>query len=105
MRRHSHGGYYGRAAGKVAPGAGNLPAGRPATRGTADQPPMVLGSVVDTGIKATDGTWVLYAVPIKEKVLKNTHFGLMLGRKLPDGTVTADVVTNETSGPDKAAGF
>jgi hypothetical protein len=184
MRRHSHGGYYERAAGKVAPGAGNLPAGRlvsviathhplivrdepmeskkvrwvyaaasaiacagvvvaanvafaqshpsagpasigagapasaplgtrassaptgrPAAGGTVDQPPLVLGSVVDTGIKATDGTWVLYAVPIREKVLRNTHFGLMLGRKLPDGTVTADVVTNETSGSDKAEGF
>jgi hypothetical protein len=83
----------------------SAPTGRPAAGRTADKPPLVLGSVVDTGIKATDGTWVLYAVPIKEKVLKNTHFGLMLGRKLPDGTVTADVVTNETSGPDKAEGF
>jgi hypothetical protein len=85
--------------------ASSAPTGRPAAGGTADQPSLVLGSVVDTGIKATDGTWVLYAVPIKEKVLKNTHFGLMLGRRLPDGTVTADVVTNETSGSDKAKGF
>src|SRR5690242_20094818 len=85
--------------------AAPAPAGRPAAGGAADQPPTVLGSVVDTGIKATDGTWVLYAVPIKEKVLKNTHFGLMLGRRLPDGTVTAEVVTNETSGSDKAKGF
>lgn len=78
------------------------PAGTPAP---ADTPPVVLGNVVDTGVKAKDGTWVLYAVPVKEKVLKGTHFGLMLGRKLADGTVTADVVTNETSGSDKAKGF
>ena len=64
-----------------------------------------LGTVVDTGIKAKDGTWVLYAVPVAVKELKNTHFGLMLGRRLPDGSLTADVVTNETSGSDKAKGF
>jgi hypothetical protein len=67
--------------------------------------PKTLGAVVDTGIKAKDGTWVLYAVPVAVKELKNTHFGLMLGRRLPDGSLTADVVTNETSGSDKAKGF
>jgi hypothetical protein len=76
-----------------------------ASASPSDAPPQALGAIVDTGVKAKDGTWVLYAVPIKEKVLKNTHFGLMLGRKLPDGTVTADVVTNETSGADRAKGF
>ena len=67
--------------------------------------PKALGAIVDTGIKAKNGTWVFYAVPVKLKELKNTHFGLMLGRRLPDGTVTADVVSNETSGSDKAKGF
>jgi hypothetical protein len=89
----------------VAPAAPAPSASPTASASPSDAPPQALGTIVDTGVKAKSGTWVLYAVPIKEKVLKNTHFGLMLGRKLPDGTVTADVVTNETSGADRANGF
>jgi hypothetical protein len=77
----------------------------PASPAPSTDAPKALGTVVDTGIKAKSGTWVLYAVPVDVKELKKTHFGLMLGRRLPDGTVTADVVTNEVSGSDKAKGF
>jgi hypothetical protein len=76
-----------------------------ASTSPADESQKPEGTVVDTGIKAKDGTWVLYAVPVSVKELKSTHFGLMLGRRLPDGSVSADVVTNETSGSDKAKGF
>ncbi|MFI6071491.1 hypothetical protein ACIA5C_07860 [Actinoplanes sp. NPDC051343] len=44
-------------------------------------------------------------MPIDDKQLPHTHFGLMLGRRLADGTLTGDVMTNETAGPDRAKGF
>jgi hypothetical protein len=84
----------------------SAPAPTPTPTATAtEESAKPQGTVVDTGIKASDGTWVLYAVPIAVKELKNTHFGLMLGRRQPDGSLTADVVSNETSGSDKAKGF
>jgi hypothetical protein len=95
-------------AGAPAPASSAAPATdlpKAGTSSPAGDAPAPLGKVVETGVKAKDGTWVLYAVPVEEKVLKNTHFGLMLGRKLADGTITADVVTNETSGSDRAKGF
>jgi hypothetical protein len=64
-----------------------------------------LGRVVSTGLPAKQGTWVLYAVTVKEKVLPGTHFGLMLGRRMTDGTFTSDVITNETTGSATARGF
>lgn len=68
--------------------------------------PNPLGTVVPTGLGAsTSGGWLLYAVPIDDKQLPDTHFGLMLGRRLADGTLTGDVMTNETAGPDRAKGF
>jgi hypothetical protein len=64
-----------------------------------------LGKVVSTGLRAKQGTWVLYAVAVDEKVLPETHFGIMAGRRMADGSFTSDVVSNETSGSDRARGF
>jgi hypothetical protein len=86
----------------------STPAPTPAPTPSADgpsTPAQALGTVIDTGLKAKTGDWVFYLVAIKEPQLPKTHFGLMLGRRLPDGTLTADVVTNETSGSDLAKGF
>jgi hypothetical protein len=64
-----------------------------------------LGTVVDAGFAAKQGAWVIYAVPVKEKSLPRTHFGVMAGRKLSDGTIVDVVVTNEFTGSDRAPGF
>jgi hypothetical protein len=64
-----------------------------------------VGRVIDTGLKAKTGSWVFYLVAIDEKQIPKTRFGLMLGRRLPSGTITADVETNETSGSDLTKGF
>jgi len=82
--------------------AASTAAPTPTPTTTADLP---IGGVVDTGLHAKTGTWVLYLVPITEPRLPKTHIGLMLGRRLPSGGLTADLVTNETSGSDLAPGF
>jgi hypothetical protein len=64
-----------------------------------------LGDVISTGITAKTGEWVFYAQAIKEKVLPKTHFGIMAGRRLPSGDLTADVMANESQGSDRAPGF
>jgi hypothetical protein len=74
----------------------------PPTDGPATAP---LGAVVSTGLKAKQGTWVIYAVPVREPSLPDTHFGIMVGRRMPDGTFTSDVISNETNGSDTAKGF
>ena len=63
------------------------------------------GKVIDTGRAAKKGTWVLYAVKSAMPELPGTTFGIMLGRRLPGGELTADVVINEMDGPDRSAGF
>jgi hypothetical protein len=42
---------------------------------------------------------------VREPSLPNTHFGVMVGRRMPDGTFTSDVISNETTGSDTAKGF
>ncbi|MEU7904340.1 hypothetical protein [Actinoplanes sp. NPDC049118] len=90
------------------------PAGRPALAPSRPPAPSTeepqpaqerLGEVVDAGFAAKQGAWVIYAVPIKEKSLPGTHFGVMAGRKLADGTIVDVVVANEVEGPDRAPGF
>jgi hypothetical protein len=89
-----------------APAATRSGAPSPAPSPTPTEPAAApVGTVIDTGLRAKTGRWVLYLVSIKETALPKTHFGLMLGRRLPAGTLTADVVTNETSGSDLAKGF
>jgi hypothetical protein len=85
----------------AAPPASPTPGATPG----ATQSDRPVGTVVDTGLKAKAGTWVFYLIKIKEPQIPKTHFGLMLGRRLPGGKLTADVVTNETSGSDLAKGF
>ena len=60
-----------------------------------------LGKPVDTGLR----DYVLYAVPVDLEQVPKTTFGVMLGRRLPDGTLTAEVTSNETEGSDRAPGF
>jgi hypothetical protein len=91
------------AAGAPAATTSEAPSPTPTPSATESSEPV--GTIIDTGLKAKTGRWVLYLVAIKEPVLPKTHFGLMLGRRLPAGTLTADVVTNETSGSDLAKGF
>jgi hypothetical protein len=78
----------------------------PSTNPPATNPPAkptkatVLGDIVKTGF----GDWVLFATPVKAAELPKTHFGVMAGRR-SHGTLTGDVITNETKGSDKASGF
>jgi hypothetical protein len=70
--------------------------------GSAQKP---LGRVIDTGLAAKRGKWVLYAVAVEEKTLPKIHFGVMLGHRLGSGEVVGDIVTNETTGSDRSPGF
>jgi hypothetical protein len=85
------------AAATASPSASSLPTDSPA-RGP-------LGNVVSTGLKAKQGTWVVYAVAVSEPSLPDTHFGIMIGRRMADGTYTSDVTSNEVSGSGTARGF
>ncbi|BCJ55450.1 hypothetical protein Asp14428_69250 [Actinoplanes sp. NBRC 14428] len=67
--------------------------------------PDAIGTVIDTGIAAKQGTWVFAFVPVKDKELPQTDFGLMAGRRQASGAVSADVMVNEVVGPAKAPGF
>jgi hypothetical protein len=85
----------------AAPSARPTPAPTPSW----EQDNTPIGPVTDTGIKAAKGTWALYLIAIDEKQVPKTRFGVMLGRRLPGGELTADVVTNETTDTDTAPGF
>ncbi|BFU43571.1 hypothetical protein [Krasilnikovia sp. MM14-A1004] len=93
----------------AAPSASAAPV--PSTSGAPGRPdpnppkPEPIGQVIDSGIAAREGTWVFYGVPVAEKALPTVHFGVMAGRRLPGGTLTADVMTNEVTGSDRAPGF
>ncbi len=88
-------------------------AGQPAPRKSApaaspaDVPPApaALGTVIDAGFAAEEGSWVIYAVPVREKSLPGTHFGVMTGRRLADGSIAAAVTANEVEGSDRTPGF
>ncbi|MFD8495943.1 hypothetical protein [Amycolatopsis sp. NPDC059657] len=64
-----------------------------------------VGAVIPTGIKDAKGEVVFYAVAVNEPSLPDTHFGIMQGHRGPDGKISADIVTNEFNGSDKAPGF
>ncbi|MFI7599449.1 hypothetical protein [Actinoplanes sp. NPDC049681] len=93
--------------GAVAANAAQEPA--PVARvSTPDEPPAAppaVGAVIDTGIAAKRGTWVLSFVAIRDAAIPRTDFGVMAGRRQRSGAVTADVMTNEFDGPAKAPGF
>jgi hypothetical protein len=61
----------------------------------------VLGDVIPSGF----GDVVFYGVKVQEPRLPDTTFGVMAGARDAAGGLTDLVVTNETSGSDKAPGF
>jgi hypothetical protein len=65
--------------------------------------PKPLGQVIETGLAAKSGKWVLYGVPVKD--MPKIHFGIMLGHRAGSGDVVGDVMTNETVGSDRSPGF
>lgn len=75
------------------------------TNGSAPKPADRLGDIIETGIAAKAGAWVFYAMPVNDKAIPKTHFGIMAGRSLPGGELTADVMANEAAGSDHAPGF
>jgi hypothetical protein len=86
----------------LAPAASRPPAAPPSAPPQDNSP---IGPMIDTGITAKKGTWVLYLIGLDAKARPHAHFGVMLGRRLPGGKLTADVVTNEVDGKDTAPGF
>jgi hypothetical protein len=90
-------------------GAAQKPAPKEAAKAasTPEAPPApaALGDVIDAGFAAKEGSWVFYAVAVDEKSLPGTHFGVMAGRRLPDGSLTTGVMANEFEGSDRAPGF
>jgi len=76
-----------------------------ASNAEAPPAPAAVGTVVDAGFAAKEGSWVIYAVPVAEKSLPGTHFGVMTGRRLPGGAIAAGVLANEFEGSDRAPGF
>jgi len=88
-------------AGQADAQAGAQPAALPAASSAPPTTPQVLGDVIKIG----SGDWVLYGKEVDEKVLPKTHFGIMAGRRTSGGALTEDVMTNETSGSDRAPGF
>jgi hypothetical protein len=93
----------------IAPGAGPAPtAGATARPDPAPSDPAAdkpLGDVIRTGLTAKDGAWVLYAVPVDEPALPDTHFGIMLGVRQPGGHIVPSVESNEVTGSALAPGF
>ena len=79
----------------------------PARPNPSPSPPdnTPIGPVADTGIAAKPGTWALYLIAIDDNAIAHIRFGVMLGRRLSGGTLTADVEPNETTGSDSAPGF
>jgi hypothetical protein len=62
------------------------------------------GAVISTGIRNFAGELVFYAVRVHTAQLPQTTFGVMGGYRKA-GKLTADVESNEFSGPDTAPGF
>jgi hypothetical protein len=62
-------------------------------------------SVIRTGLITGGGEWVLYVKPIQDEAIPDATFGLMLGRSINGGEPVDAVMTNETTGSDKAPGF
>jgi hypothetical protein len=87
--------------------ASREPTARPfaAAAPAASVAPSQARAIIPTGIKAGDGEWVLYAKPIDEDVIPKTTFGIMLGYAVEGKEPVDAVMSNETSGSDKAPGF
>jgi hypothetical protein len=74
---------------------------------TSTVPPAVWGNVAKTGID----DWLVYATRIDDARLPGIHFGVNLGKAAGNGQSgsqappVCSVLTNETSGSDRSAGF
>ncbi|MEV4535927.1 hypothetical protein AB0J82_19095 [Asanoa sp. NPDC049518] len=64
-----------------------------------------VGEVVDTGVYYGDDQRVYYFVPVEVPGVPNVTIGLVAGRRLPGGALTADYLVNDVSGDDRSAGF
>ena len=95
------------AAGKQITGGKPVRGGKPGAAGSAGPsgPPPREGRVIPAGFKDAAGELVFYGVRIDLRQLPGTTFGIMAGLRDASGGLTPEVETNETSGPDTAAGF
>ena len=64
-----------------------------------------LGEVIETGLRTPGGEQVLWFTPVSDQQIPDTSFGLMMGRRTADGSLTGDVIINETEGSDRKPGF
>jgi len=66
---------------------------------------QALGDVVLTGIRSGSDELVIYAVPIDEPIRPDIHFGLMVGYRNAQGSLTSLLMSNETVTSDRSFGF
>jgi hypothetical protein len=78
---------------------------RASTRATSPATPAPEGRVVPTGIQTAAGEVVIYGIRVHLRELPGTTFGLMAAVQDASGVLTPEITTNETTGPDTAAGF
>jgi hypothetical protein len=73
----------------------------------APQGDGTLGDVIRTGmaVPGGHGEWVFYAVPVDERALPDTKFGIMLGVRDTAGELHPVIVSNEVKGGDRTTGF
>ncbi|PRX18422.1 hypothetical protein [Actinoplanes italicus] len=64
-----------------------------------------LGEIIPSGLNSADGEWVFYGVAVTQSAEPDVDFGIMAGRRVAGGVVTADVMANEVEGSATAPGF
>ncbi|GIF78207.1 hypothetical protein [Asanoa siamensis] len=77
----------------------------PTSVAPSDAPPAPVGGVVDTGIRYGAEERVYYFVPVEVPHVPRVRIGLVGGRRLPGGALTADYLVNDVKGNDRSAGF
>jgi hypothetical protein len=88
----------------LSPATGSVSAGAP-RRAASPASPAPEGQVVPTGIQTAAGEVVLYGIRVHLRELPGTTFGIMAALRDASGKLTPEITTNETTGPDTAAGF
>jgi hypothetical protein len=78
---------------------------RPPATNSTEPEATPLGEVIPSGLKSADGEWVFYGVAVTESVAPDVDFGIMAGRRVAGGEVTAGVMANEVEGSATAPGF
>ena len=63
------------------------------------------GNVVRTGIRGSDGEWVMFARQVEGKGAGQVTLGVTMGQRLESGEVVDVSGSNETEGSDRAPGF